>query len=448
MTAHPIAAVVLAAGKGTRMKSSLPKVVHPLAGRPMILHLLQTLDDAAISPVIVVVGPEMAHLEAILDGRKVVVQKERKGTGHAVDQTRDELCNYKGDILVCYGDTPLISSKTLSRMREVMSESSETKLVVLGFEPDDPGEYGRLILGERGLERIVEFKDASQTQLAQRYCNAGVLLADVSVLFAALKEIEPINSASEYYLTDVVEHARRQGYFCEVVRADENEVIGVNSRHELARAETVLQNTYRARAMANGATLLDPSTVYFSFDTVLRSDVEVGPFTVFGPGVTVGRNVNIKGFCHIERTNISDNATVGPFARLRAGTDIGYQARVGNFVEIKNSALAEGSKANHLSYIGDAKVGKRANIGAGTITANYDGFSKSHTDIGDDVSIGSNSVLVAPVSLGDGAITGAGAVVRKDVPADALALSRAPQKTIKGRAVTYRKARGAGAKKS
>jgi len=448
MTAHPIAAVVLAAGKGTRMKSSLPKVMHPLAGRPMILHLLQTLDDEAISPVIVVAGPEMDHLESILGSQKVVVQKERKGTGHAVDQTRDQLCNYKGDILVCYGDTPLISSKTFSRMREVMSKSSKTKLVVLGFKPDDPAEYGRLIVSEGGLESIVEFKDASENQLAHRYCNAGALLADASVLFEALSEIEPNNSASEYYLTDVVKHVRRQGHVCEIVSADENEVIGINSRHELAKAETILQNTYRAKAMANGATLLDPSTVYFSFDTVLGSDVEVGPFTVFGPGVTVGRNVNIKGFCHIEGTNISDNASVGPFARLRAGTDIGYQARVGNFVEIKNSALDEDSKANHLSYIGDTTVGRRANIGAGTITANYDGFSKSHTDIGDDVSIGSNSVLVAPVSLGDGAITGAGSVIRKDVPADALALSRAPQKTIKGRAVTYRKARGAETKKS
>jgi bifunctional UDP-N-acetylglucosamine pyrophosphorylase/glucosamine-1-phosphate N-acetyltransferase len=434
---RPTAAVILAAGQGTRMKSTLPKVLHEVAGRSMVGHVLSTLAQVKVDKVAVVIGPEMEKVAAAVAPHKTVVQKDRLGTGHAVLQASPILKSFKGDVLIVYGDTPFVSAATYARMRAARAKQ-DAALVVLGFQPEDPGAYGRLIVGRDGLERIVEFKDASATERAVRLCNSGIMLVDGALLWKLLPKINNNNAKGEYYLTDLVGLVRAQKLRCAVVDGTVEELMGVNSRAELAIAEAIVQNQLRAAAMEQGATLRDPATTYFSMDTRLGKDVDVGPFTVFGPGVTVDDGAVIKGFCHFEGAHISGGAIVGPYARLRPGAKIGSDAHVGNFVEVKNATLEKGAKANHLTYVGDARVGAGANIGAGTITANYDGFNKSHTDIGAGVSIGSNSVLVAPVKLGDGAMTGAGAVVRHDVPADALATNSSDQKTVPGFAAKYR----------
>jgi bifunctional UDP-N-acetylglucosamine pyrophosphorylase/glucosamine-1-phosphate N-acetyltransferase len=444
MTKTKTAIVVLAAGLGTRMKSGVPKVMHPLAGRPMIAHLMATLETLAPERLVVVVGAEMEAVAKAVAPWPTVVQEQRLGTGHAVMAARDALDGFDGDVLVVYGDTPLISAETLDRLRVARRAQAQPVVVVLGFRPQDPGAYGRLIVGPIGtLDAIVEAKDARPDQLAVTLCNSGVMAIDGARLPGLLDRLGNDNAKGEYYLTDIVHIARADGLSCGVVEGDEAEFIGINSRADLAKAEAIVQERLRTRAMAEGATLTDPSTVFFSHDTRLGRDVTVGPNVVFARGVSVGDNVEILSFCHLEGVSIEAGARIGPFARIRPGARIGPDAHVGNFVEIKNATVETGAKVNHLTYIGDARVGAKANVGAGTITCNYDGFFKDHTDIGAGAFIGSNTALVAPVKIGDGAIIGAGSVVARDVPADAMALTRGPHTVKDEWARAFRRRRAA-----
>jgi bifunctional UDP-N-acetylglucosamine pyrophosphorylase/glucosamine-1-phosphate N-acetyltransferase len=432
------AAIVLAAGMGTRMKSALPKVMHPVAGRAMLLHVLDTISALSPSKEVVVIGPEMEAVASAVAPRPTAVQKDRLGTAHAVACAREALAGFDGDVLILYGDTPLITLETLDSMLGARHSASHPAIVVLGFRPKDPAAYGRLIMGPNGLEQIVEFRDASPAERAVDLCNSGVMAVDGAKLFGWLDKVDNKNAKGEYYLTDIVAIARAEGLNCAVVEGSEEEMLGVNSRVDLAQAEAVAQSRLRETAMLNGATLTDPNSVTFCYDTRLGRDVVIGPNVVFGPGVTIGNNVEIRPFCHIEGTKIDEGAVIGPFARLRPGSEIGRNAHIGNFVELKKTRLEEGAKVNHLSYVGDARVGAKANVGAGTITCNYDGFLKYHTDIGAGAFIGSNSALVAPVKIGDGAIVGAGSVITKDIPADALGVARGDQKTIPGMAARFR----------
>ena len=441
MSENTLAIVILAAGKGTRMKSQQPKVLHKVAGRAMIEHVVATATALSPKRMLAVLAPGMDRVAEAVAPMPTVVQEPQLGTGHAVRMAREALTDFTGDVLVLYADNPLIRPRTLERMIAARREAKGTApaAVVLGFQPEDAGEYGRLIVDAAGeLEAIVEFRDANPEQRRLGLCNSGVMLIDGAVLFALLDEIGNDNAKGEYYLTDIVAAARARGLHCAVVEAAADEVLGVNSRAELAAAEAVCQSRLRARFMADGVTLIDPGSVFFSFDTQLGRDVVIEPHVFFGPGVEVGDNVTLRAFSHIEGAYIGDRATIGPFARLRPGADIGEAARVGNFVEIKNACIETGAKVNHLTYIGDAHIGARANIGAGTITCNYDGFTKALTEIGADAFIGSNTALVAPVNVGRGAIVGAGSVISADVPADALALTRAPQTVKEGWAAKFR----------
>jgi len=440
MTKEKTAVIVLAAGLGTRMKSDLPKVLHPLAGRPMVGHIMETL--AALDPerVVFVVGKGMDAVAAAVAPHTTVVQEPPLGTAHAVLAAREALSGFTGDVLVIFGDTPFLSLATLQRMIETRRAAPLPAIVVLGFRPADPGPYGRLIVDAKGaLTAIVEARDATPDQLAVDLCNSGVMAFDSGPLFGLLGRIGNDNAKGEYYLTEVIALARADGLSCAMVEGDAAELLGVNSRADLAAAEAILQDRLRARAMAQGATLIDPRTVYFSADTRLGRDVTIGPSVVFGPGVTVGDGATVLAFSHIEGAEIAAGARIGPFARLRPGARIGTDAHIGNFVEVKNASVEAGAKANHLTYIGDARVGAGANVGAGTITCNYDGFFKFHTDIGAGAFIGSNTALVAPVKVGDGAIIGAGSVVARDVAADALAVTRADHKEVKGWAQRFRR---------
>ncbi len=438
MTQRPTAAIVLAAGMGTRMKSARPKVMHAVGGRPLVGHVLATLKDLNVERVVAVIGPGMDDVAKAVAPHPTVVQTERLGTGHAVLQAKDALAGFDGDILIAYGDTPFVTAEAYDRLRAARAGENPPSVVVMGFLPDDPTGYGRLIVSANGLERIVEEKDATPDERRVRLCNSGIFAVEASALWTLLAKVDKNNAKGEYYLTDIVKLAREAELKCAVVNGDEDELLGINSRADLVVAETLFQQRMRDDVIEGGATLTDPTTVYFSADTVVGQDVEIGPFVVFGPGVTIGNGVVIKSHSHIEGAKIEQGAIVGPFARLRPGAVIGPHAHVGNFVEVKNATLEAGAKANHLTYIGDARVGAGANVGAGTITANYDGFNKTFTDIGAGASIGSNSVLVAPVKIGAGAMTGAGAVVRKDVPDDALATNEGGQKTIPGFAGKYR----------
>ncbi len=442
MTDTALAIVVLAAGKGTRMRSDLPKVMHPLAGRPMITHLLATAGKLSPERIIVVVGPDMDVVTDAVAPHPTCVQAERDGTGGAVKAAREALEGFTGTVLVLYGDTPLVTADT---MRRAAACSDGAAVSVLGFRPSHFHQYGRLIINEDGgLEAIIEAKDASPEELEVNLCNSGVMAFDGRHLIGLLDRLDTDNAKNEYYLTETVALARADGHTAAVVEGQEDELLGVNSRADLAIAEAVVQDALRARAMDGGATLVDPGTVWFHHDTELGRDVVVQPNVVFGPGVTVADGVEIRAFSHLEGADIEGGAVIGPYARLRPGAKIGTGARVGNFVEIKNADLGAGAKANHLSYVGDAHVGAGANIGAGTITCNYDGFGKHTTNIGTGAFIGSNAALVAPVTVGDGAIVAAGSTISGDVEADALSIERAEQVTKAGWAARFRKLKSKG----
>ena len=437
------AVLVLAAGMGTRMRSTRPKVMHEIAGRPMIAYVIDSVQALSPERIVVVVGPDMPDLMAEVAPLPTVVQTERLGTGHAVMTAIDALAGLSGDILVVFGDTPRLRPETLQAMLAARQTDSAPAVVVLGMRPDDPAEYGRLITDAEGLKAIVEYRDATPEQRAIGLCNSGVIAVDASVLADLLGDLSNDNAKREYYLTDIVGEARWRGHGAGYVEASAAELAGINSRADLAAIEADVQAELRRAALAAGATMIAPETVYLSADTMLGSDVVIEPHVVFGKGVHIADGVTIRAFSHIEGATIAAGATIGPFARLRPGADLGEGVHVGNFVEIKNTTLAAGAKANHLSYLGDASIGARANIGAGTITCNYDGFTKARTEIGDGAFIGTNTALVAPVSVGDGAVTGAGSVITKSVPADALGLSRPPQEAIEGWAARNRARKGA-----
>ena len=425
------------------MKSELPKVLHPIAGRAMLRHVLDAAESLDPERIVVVVGPGAEAVAQAAAPHQVVVQEERLGTGHAVMCAAESLSDYvadpNSDILVIYGDTPLLTGTTLRRMLELRKEAASTKLVGLAFRPEDPAQYGRFVLNENAVvEAIVEFADADENIRKIDLCNAGPLIGEGRTLLELVDGLSNDNAQGEYYLTDLFAMAKAQGLDARISEAPADDVLGVNSRAELSVAETVMQNRLRAEAMAGGATLIAPETVWFSCDTVIGRDVVVEPNVIFGPGVTIADKVQVRAFSHIEGAKIESGAAIGPYARLRPGTEIGEGAKIGNFVECKNVVFGAGAKANHLSYVGDSMVGTKANIGAGTITCNYDGFSKHKTSIGASAFIGSNSALVAPVSIGEGAIVGAGSTIVEDVSADALALGRGRQTEFPGRAVSVR----------
>jgi bifunctional UDP-N-acetylglucosamine pyrophosphorylase/glucosamine-1-phosphate N-acetyltransferase len=435
---RPLAVIILAAGQGTRMKSTRHKVLHPIAGRPMLLHLLASVAELAPERQVVVVGAGRDQVEAAVAGTGAViaVQDQQLGTGHAVAQAHDALAGFAGDVLILYGDVPLVGAGTMRAMLDRLAQGDDPRVVVLGFRPDDAAAYGRIIADGQGIiDKMVEYKDASDTERAVTLCNSGLMAARSTDLFVLLDQIGNDNAAGEYYLPDIV---MLPGAQSAVIETEAWEVAGVNSRAELAGVEAAWQARRRIDAMREGVTLVAPETVYFAHDTTLGRDVTIEPHVVFGPGVTVADDVVIHSFSHIEGATIASGAEIGPYARLRPGADIGAKAKVGNFVEIKKASLGEGAKANHLSYIGDASVGAGANIGAGTITCNYDGFLKYRTEIGEGAFIGSNSALVAPVTIGAGAIVGAGSVVTRDVDADALCLVRPEQRVSAGWAAKFR----------
>lgn len=447
-----LAAVVLAAGKGTRMKSNRPKVLHAVAGKPMIDWVLDALGPAEADPVVVITAPDQGAVrEAVAPRASSAIQHDAFGTGDAVKAARESLerwCRDGGTVLVLYGDTPMITSVTLNQLVEARRGEGDPAVCVLGFEPEDSALYGRLVTNVNGdLERIVEARDATPEERAIRLCNGGVMAIDAAVLFTYLDRIGNNNAKGEYYLTDLVGIARAQGRRCAVVSCDPVETLGVDSRAGLAQAEAAMQARLRQAVMEGGATLIAPETVFLSHDTRLGCDVTIQPHVVFSVGVTVEDEVEIRAFSHLEGARVAPGAVIGPHARLRPGAKIGADARVGNFVEVKAAILEAGAKVNHLSYIGDARVGAGANIGAGTITCNYDGFAKHRTDIGAGVFVGSNSALVAPVSIADGAIIGAGSTVTADVPADAIAVVRAEARVLPDGANRFR-ARHAARKKA
>lgn len=433
---HDIAVVLLAAGQGSRMNSELPKVLHHLGGVPLVWHALNAVQSLDPAGVVVVTGHGAEAVEksvAAFDAEIVCVRQEtQSGTAHAVAQAEDALSGFSGDVVVLYGDTPFVSADTLGAMC-ISRETSD--LVVLGFEAADPGRYGRLITNGTELQKIVEAKDATAEELAVTLCNSGVVMANRDTLFSLISDVGNDNAAQEYYLTDIVGLARDAGKSASVVMCDEAETLGINTRAELAQAEVAFQNRARAMALENGVSLQDPATTYFSFDTAIGRDTVIGANTVMGPGVTIESGAQIRPFCHLEGCHVSQGAIVGPFARLRPGAELQENTHVGNFVEIKNAVLAEGAKVNHLSYVGDADIGEATNIGAGTITCNYDGVMKHRTTIGARAFIGSNTLLVAPVSVGDEAMTGSGTVVTQDVEPGALAIARARQVNKPGLAV-------------
>ncbi|TVR10544.1 MAG: bifunctional UDP-N-acetylglucosamine diphosphorylase/glucosamine-1-phosphate N-acetyltransferase GlmU [Salinarimonadaceae bacterium] len=434
-------AIVLAAGEGTRMRSSLPKVLHPIAGRSMVEHVLAAVMEAGAGRIAVVVGPDREDVaeavRKVAPEAEIFVQRERLGTAHAALAARDALARQPvDDVIVAFADTPLVDVAAFSALRAPLAEGAG--IVALGFEAADPHGYGRLIMERDRLIAIREEKDASDEERRIRLCNAGLMAFAGAHALSLMVSVGNENAKGEYYLTDAVGIAAGRDLPTRVVRAPEALVQGVNDRVQLAAAEQAMQRRLRERAMREGATLIDPDTVYLSFDTQLGRDVVVEPNVFFAPGVTVGEGAVIHAFSHLEGAKVGPRAEIGPFARLRPGAELGRKAKVGNFVEVKKSVLGEGAKVNHLTYIGDAEVGAGANIGAGTITCNYDGFGKHRTMIGEGAFIGSNSSLVAPVSIGAGAYVGSGSVVTKDVPADALALARGRQTVIKDWAVGFR----------
>jgi bifunctional UDP-N-acetylglucosamine pyrophosphorylase/glucosamine-1-phosphate N-acetyltransferase len=418
--------IVLAAGQGTRMNSDLPKVLHPLGGVPLVAHALAAGRSLDPDRVVVVAGHGAEQVTAAVANldpdAQVVIQAERLGTAHAVAQARDAAL--PGDAVVLYGDTPFLTPDTLDRLRAARARFD---VVVLGFRALDPGRYGRLVTSGDDLLAIVEWKDANAEERAIDLCNSGVMAADAATLFDLIDAVGNANASGEYYLTDVAGLARARGLTAGVVLCDESETLGINTRAELSAAEAAFQARKRAELLDLGVTMTAPDTVFLALDTVVGRDATIGPNVVFGPGVTVESGAEIRAFCHLEGCHISRGATVGPFARLRPGAELAEDVHVGNFVEIKNAILDEGVKVGHLSYLGDAHVGEFTNIGAGTVTCNYDGVMKHRTTIGKRAFIGSDTMLVAPVTVGDDALTASGSVITGDVPAQALALARARQ---------------------
>ena len=429
LTIAPVAAIVLAAGKGTRMNSQRHKVLHEIGGKPMIEHLLAEVERIGAQRTVVVVGEAREQVEARLAGRvSFAVQDRQLGTGHAVMQAKDALAGFSGDVLIMYGDVPFVRAETMLAMLKRLHADDVPAAVVLGFKPWNPGHYGRVIAEGDSIVKMVEYKDADDEERACGLCNSGLMAVRGDVLFTLLGEIGNNNAQGEYYLPDIVNVAIRADVPCAViVTPDADEVAGINSRAELAEAEGRFQHAMRAKAMARGATLIAPETVFFHHDTVLGRDVLVEPNVVFGKGVTVADNVIIRAFSHLEGATLAEGVEIGPYARLRPGAVLEKGAKIGNFVEVKNATLGEGAKANHLSYIGDASVGARANIGAGTITCNYDGYFKHRTEIGPGAFIGSNSALIAPVRIGADAIVAAGSAVSRDVADGELRMVRAEQ---------------------
>ena len=435
------AAIILAAGHGTRMKSSLSKVLHPVGGRPMMEWTIDLARQLGCDKIVVVVGAHnpdaKVRAQAALGAGTTALQDPPLGTAHAVNCARDALAGFKGDAIVLYADTPLISAATAMGVFDALDGGAS--VAVLGFEAADAGGYGRLILNdEGGLDAIVEAKEATPAQLAVTLCNSGVLAAPAGLLLELLSEVKDDNAKGEYYLTDVVGLARARGLKAAVSRGTEDEMLGVNSRVELAQAESQFQVRRRHQAMLDGVTLTAPETVFFAYDTVVGNDVVIEPNVVFGPKVVVETGAIIRAFSHLEGCTVHTGASVGPYARIRPGSDIGENAFIGNFVEVKNTIIAKGAKASHLTYLGDASVGEKANIGAGTVTCNYDGFFKYKTTIGAGAFIGSDTMLVAPVTIGEGAMTGSGSTITKDVPAGALAVERTDQRIIEGWATKFR----------
>ncbi|MDJ1156885.1 bifunctional UDP-N-acetylglucosamine diphosphorylase/glucosamine-1-phosphate N-acetyltransferase GlmU [Chelatococcus sp. SYSU_G07232] len=433
-------AIVLAAGEGTRMKSARPKVLHEIAGRSMLGHVLAAVTEAGAEDVAVIVGPDrddVAREAARLAVKaEIFVQTERLGTAHAVLAARAALERGADDVIVAFGDTPLMRPATFQRLRESLAQGAA--VAVLGFETREPTGYGRLVIEGGILAAIREEKDASEAERAITLCNAGLMALAGRHALAILDRIGNANAKGEYYLTDSVQVARDLGLSAVALVAEEEEVQGVNDRQQLAGAEAAMQARLRGAAMRNGATLVAPETVFFTHDTRLGRDVVVEPNVVFGPGVVVEDGAVIHSFSYLEGARVGAGALIGPFARLRPGADLAAKVRIGNFVEVKNSTLGVGTKVNHLTYVGDATVGAGTNVGAGTITCNYDGFRKHKTVIGAGAFIGSNSSLVAPVTIGDGAYVGSGTVVTGDVPADALAVARTRQVNKEGWAKAFR----------
>lgn len=438
--------LILAAGEGTRMRSTLPKVLHPVGGRTLIGHVLEAAKAGGASALDAVIGPERDDVAA--EVRKhapkagVHVQRERLGTAHAVLSAKAAL-QRGNDLIVAFGDTPLVRAETFAMLASALNDAA---LAVLGFRPKDPHGYGRLVEQDGKLVAIREEKDASEAEKKIGLCNAGIMAFSGKHALSLIEAIGNDNAKGEYYLTDAVALARARNLNVAVREAPEEEVMGINDRTQLAEAEAELQKRMRKAAMEQGVTLIAPETVFFSADTKLGRDVTVEPNVVFGPGVVVNDNATIRAFSHLEGAEVGEGAVVGPYARLRPGTKLGAKTKIGNFVEVKAATFGDGAKANHLSYVGDATVGANANIGAGTITCNYDGYDKHKTEIGEGAFIGSNSALVAPVKIGKGAYVGTGSVVTDDVPADALALARGRQAVKEGWAAEVRKRRGKAAK--
>ena len=435
------AVVILAAGQGTRMRSVTHKVLHPIASRPLLLHLLDRVDALGADKRVVVVGKGREQVEKAIAGRDVAIaiQAEQKGTGHAVQQAMEALAGYDGPVLILYGDTPFVEGNTLGRMLDRLDGEGGPGVVVLASCPPDPLKYGRIILGQGDrISKMVEYKDATEEEREVRLCNSGMMAVRAGDLFRWLESVGNDNAAGEYYLPDVVNIAAAEGREAVVIEGDPYETAGVNSRAELAHLELEWQRRRREQVLHEGATLIDPESVWFAYDTRLGRDVTVEPHVVFGPGVQVADGATIHAFSHIDGATIGTGASIGPFARIRPGTRLAERTKVGNFVELKKAEVGPGAKVNHLSYVGDATVGARANIGAGTITCNYDGFGKYRTIIGAGAFIGSNTALVAPVSIGEGAVVGAGSVITEDVEPDSLAVERTEQKGIAGWAKRFR----------
>lgn len=435
------AAVILAAGKGTRMKSALPKVMHAVGGRPMVDWSLALARAAGCTRIVVVVHPSqdvlIAHLKASHPDAAIAFQDPPMGTGHAVRCAEAALEGFEGELAVLYGDSPLVPASVIEALFGQVAAGA--KLGVLGFEAAEPGLYGRLITNAAGdLEAIVEAREATPEQLKVRICNSGVMAGRATDMFRLLKNITNQNAKGEYYLTDLVGLARAEGGRCALVTATEDDLIGCDSKSDLAEAEAIFQARRRRALMEGGVTLVAPETVFFAHDTEIAADVIVEPHVVFGPGVKVSAGARIRAFSHLEGALVGEWCEIGPYARLRPGTVLAKGVKIGNFVETKNTEMGEGAKANHLAYLGDGRIGADANIGAGTIFCNYDGFEKHQTKIGEGAFVGSNSAIVAPVSIGDGAYVGSGSVITKDVPDDALAVARGHQMTREGWAKTFR----------